>query len=152
MTQGGVGPTLDVPVLNYLYDSNQALLDIDLIFGLGGGFTYLSGLQSGVGATTATLKFVFDGAGAAVGVHTRNVTVSVSDENIPGATTSLLQLTLSVTVNAAGNPADLDGNGTVDGADLAILLGQWGASGNADINGDGVVNGADLALLLGAWS
>ena len=51
----------------------------------------------------------------------------------------------------AGNPADLNGDGVVNGADLAILLGQWGGSGSADLNGDGVVNGADLALLLGAW-
>jgi len=47
---------------------------------------------------------------------------------------------------------DLNGDGLVDGADLAILLGQWGADGPADLNGDGVVDGADLALLLGLWS
>ncbi|MBX3354439.1 MAG: hypothetical protein KF724_01930 [Phycisphaeraceae bacterium] len=47
--------------------------------------------------------------------------------------------------------ADLDSNGQVDGTDLALLLGQWGASGSADLNGDGTVDGADLALLLGDW-
>jgi len=47
--------------------------------------------------------------------------------------------------------ADLDGNGTVDGADLGALLSQWGGSGSADLNGDGVVDGADLGLLLDAW-
>ena len=48
---------------------------------------------------------------------------------------------------------DLSGDGTVNGADLALLLGQWGAMGanSADFNGDGVVNGADLAILLGLW-
>jgi hypothetical protein len=41
--------------------------------------------------------------------------------------------------------ADLDGNGVVDGADLAGLLSQWGAQGGpADVSGDGVVGGADL--------
>jgi hypothetical protein len=51
-------------------------------------------------------------------------------------------------------PADLTGNRVVDGADLAALLGAWGAcSGScpADLTGDGTVNGADLAAQLGAW-
>jgi len=47
-------------------------------------------------------------------------------------------------------PADLNGNGVVEGGDLAALLGQWLTPG-ADITGDGVTNGADLAALLGAW-
>jgi hypothetical protein len=48
--------------------------------------------------------------------------------------------------------ADLDGDGVVAGADLAILLGGWGSPGVADLNCDGTVGGADLAILLGAWS
>ncbi|MEY3021139.1 MAG: 1,4-alpha-glucan branching enzyme GlgB [Planctomycetota bacterium] len=52
----------------------------------------------------------------------------------------------------AGNPADINGDGTVNGQDLAALLGSWGASGGAaDVNGDGTVNGADLAVLLAEW-
>jgi choice-of-anchor B domain-containing protein len=47
---------------------------------------------------------------------------------------------------------DLDGNGTVDAADLAVLLGQWGSSGAADLDASGVVDAADLALLLGNWA
>ncbi|MFO0826665.1 MAG: hypothetical protein U0572_00820 [Phycisphaerales bacterium] len=50
------------------------------------------------------------------------------------------------------NPADLNGDGNVDAADLAVLLGAWGTSGPGDLNGDGAVDAADLALLLGAWS
>jgi hypothetical protein len=48
---------------------------------------------------------------------------------------------------------DLDGDGSVGGADLGTLLGQWGAcTGCAgDVNRDGSVNGADIGLLLGAW-
>ena len=48
---------------------------------------------------------------------------------------------------------DLNDDGVVNGADLAILLGEWGKCPGcvADLNGDGVVNGADLAILLGAW-
>ncbi|MFO0830158.1 MAG: dockerin type I repeat-containing protein [Phycisphaerales bacterium] len=48
-------------------------------------------------------------------------------------------------------PADLDGNGAVDAADIALLLGQWSGAGSADLDGDGSVGAADLAILLGAW-
>lgn len=49
-------------------------------------------------------------------------------------------------------PADLDGNGVVDGADLGLLLGDWDrVSMLADLNDDGSVDGADLGVLLGAW-
>lgn len=48
-------------------------------------------------------------------------------------------------------PADVDGNGVVNGADLGLLLGQWGVNGSADLNDDNIVNGADLGLMLGAW-
>ncbi|MCZ6651493.1 MAG: hypothetical protein O7D91_00475 [Planctomycetota bacterium] len=48
---------------------------------------------------------------------------------------------------------DLDGDGTVDSGDLAILLGNWGSCEGcpADLNCDGEVDGADLAILLGNW-
>jgi len=48
-------------------------------------------------------------------------------------------------------PADLNNDGQVGGADLAIVLGQWLTTGPGDINGDGIVNGADIALILGSW-
>jgi hypothetical protein len=50
-------------------------------------------------------------------------------------------------------PADLDADGQVNGADLGILLGEWGACSGcgADLNGDGTVNGADLGIMLGEW-
>ena len=48
--------------------------------------------------------------------------------------------------------ADLNFDGTVNGADVTILLGSWGSSGPADLDGSGTVDGADLTQLLGAWS
>lgn len=56
-----------------------------------------------------------------------------------------------LTTAAPPCPADLNGDGSVGGADLAILLGTWGTSGPADLDGDGAVTSADLAILLGAW-
>lgn len=47
-------------------------------------------------------------------------------------------------------PADLDGDGAVNAADLAALLSSWGTAG-ADLDGDGSTNAADLAALLSAW-
>jgi hypothetical protein len=50
--------------------------------------------------------------------------------------------------------ADLFRNGVINGADLGILLSQWGpapAGTVSDINRDGQVNGADLGYLLNAW-
>ena len=47
---------------------------------------------------------------------------------------------------------DLNDDGIVNAADLAMLLAEWGSSnGSADINGDGVVNAADLAIMLANW-
>jgi hypothetical protein len=49
------------------------------------------------------------------------------------------------------NPADLNGDGSVNASDLAILLGNWGGAGAGDINGSGTVDAADLAILLSNW-
>jgi hypothetical protein len=56
----------------------------------------------------------------------------------------------------APSPADLDGSGVVDAADLAALIGAWGlcpahAACPADLTGDGEVGAADLAILIGSW-
>ena len=51
-------------------------------------------------------------------------------------------------------PGDLFVDGQVNGADLGVLLSQWGPATQttvSDINGDGVVNGADLGILLSNW-
>jgi len=49
-------------------------------------------------------------------------------------------------------PADIDGDGVVGGADLGLLLANWGRSDSgADLNGDGSVDGQDLGAFLGAW-
>lgn len=49
--------------------------------------------------------------------------------------------------------ADLNGDNTVDGADVGLLLSAWGpnSSGLADIDQDGDVDGGDIGLLLSEW-
>jgi hypothetical protein len=49
-------------------------------------------------------------------------------------------------------PGDLDGDGSVNGVDLGIILGNWDtANPISDLNGDGATNGLDLGILLGGW-
>jgi hypothetical protein len=48
-------------------------------------------------------------------------------------------------------PADLTGDGVVDGADLGLVLSAWGNSPLSDLNDDGITDGADLGLLLTAF-
>ncbi|MBX3354696.1 MAG: dockerin type I repeat-containing protein [Phycisphaeraceae bacterium] len=64
------------------------------------------------------------------------------------------RLEYQVTILPECIPADLNCDGSVNGADLALLLGTWGPCVGcaADLNNDGVVNGADLAILLGKWT
>lgn len=93
-----------------------------------------------------------DGATVVVGAWSEDS--SATGVNGNGADDSMLDsgaaYVFSITSPCTG---DLGGDGTVDGADLGVLLGAWGANPGspADLNLDGVVDGADLGLLLGAW-
>ncbi len=60
-------------------------------------------------------------------------------------------------LDAAPIPGDLTGDGTVGGADLGILLSEWGPCDDchdcpADLNDDCTVGGADLGILLSNWT
>ncbi|MDA0661110.1 MAG: hypothetical protein O2931_15415 [Planctomycetota bacterium] len=53
----------------------------------------------------------------------------------------------------AGRREDLNGDGAVDGLDIAILFSAWGTtSGQADVNLDRIVDGADIGRLFSAWT
>ncbi|HAC08572.1 MAG TPA: hypothetical protein DCG14_02855 [Phycisphaerales bacterium] len=56
------------------------------------------------------------------------------------------------TTGTCGSIADLNGDGLVNGADVGLLLAQWGGPGTADFNGSGTVNGADLGIMLVEWT
>lgn len=88
--------------------------------------------------------------------YARFATVSVPPElagvdllNV--ATDEQLLSFLGEHVNVPPAAEDLNGDGAVNAADLALLLGDWGGSA-MDLTGDGTVNAADLGVLLGAWS
>jgi hypothetical protein len=71
-----------------------------------------------------------------------------SKANVGGTGT----LTLTCTPDAPC-PADIDGNGAVDSADLGSLLSSWGTCSGcaADLDGNGAVDSADLGSLLSSW-
>ena len=50
-------------------------------------------------------------------------------------------------------PADFNGDGSVTGADLGLMIAAWGSCSGCpeDLTGDGVVNGADLGLMIAGW-
>jgi hypothetical protein len=53
--------------------------------------------------------------------------------------------------SAPAIPGDLNGDGTVNSNDLAILLNGWGTAAG-DLNGDGTTDATDMSLLLGGWN
>ena len=97
-----------------------------------------------------------DDAGADCGGYTSNLQTTLSAGTYIigvggyGATSYGTGLLTVLGPEVEECPGDYNGDGTVDGADLTILLGDWGGSA-ADLNGDGNVDGADLTILLGAW-
>ncbi|MDA0657223.1 MAG: hypothetical protein O2931_12260 [Planctomycetota bacterium] len=51
------------------------------------------------------------------------------------------------------NPiCDLTGDSRIDGADVAVVFGNWNIAGIGDCNQDGSVDGADLAEVYSAWT
>lgn len=47
--------------------------------------------------------------------------------------------------------SDLDGDGSVGGGDLGILLANWGTPCLGELTGDFVIDGADLGVVLANW-
>jgi hypothetical protein len=51
----------------------------------------------------------------------------------------------------SGCIGDINGDGIVNGADVGLLLGDWGGPGPGDLDENGTTDGGDLGLLLGDW-
>jgi len=89
------------------------------------------------GEANAFLRLTFDGATGSTGNN------------------RLDNIRFDATPDGGGSecPADLNGDGVVDFADLLVMLSVWGACEGCpeDLNGDGFVDFADLLELLSAW-
>lgn len=69
----------------------------------------------------------------------------------PGRSTQVIPAS-ALSRDEQASPADLNGDGVVNGGDLGMLLAAWGSTGGpADLDGDGVVSGGDLGMLLSLW-
>ena len=104
------------------------------------------------GTTTFQITYGTDG-------HVSSVTEASDDCNGNGIADAMDILTGGVAdanadmiPDACVCPQDIDRSGSVDGGDLAILLGSWGTtSGTTDLDHNGTTDAADLAVLLAAW-
>jgi hypothetical protein len=76
--------------------------------------------------------------------------------NIPGLGVTGTLTNALVTIVPTNLVGDIDGDGSVGSADMAILLAAWGQQSftlnPADINGDGTVDSIDLSMLIANWS
>ncbi len=111
--------------------------------------TAVSTLGEGLDGPAAALRVFDDGSGDGPALFVGG------DFDRAGGITSLA---LSKWVACPGFvPGDLDGEGLVGDADLAILLRGWGpcpdppAACPADLDGNGAVGTSDLVLLLSKW-
>jgi hypothetical protein len=48
-------------------------------------------------------------------------------------------------------PADTNGDGGIDVADILAAIDNWGGSGTGDVDGSGIVDVSDLLAIVGAW-
>ncbi len=152
-TQPDLGSvTVDAGVRNYLYDSNQAKLDIDSVSFTGTAAIRLS-LASGLGANlttgTRTLRFAFNTAGLTPGSYSAIATVRTSDEDILGAASRNITVNFDIAVGS-GVFGDVNNDGYVDSSDLGMVLLDFGPCFECitDLDGSGDVDSADAGLVL----
>lgn len=82
--------------------------------------------------------------------------VTVSDEvsgtsSLTGEPVGTVTIVRFTTPEFAPCLGDFDGNRTIDGEDLCMLLAAWNLPGLTDLNGDGLTDAVDLAILLARW-
>ena len=80
-----------------------------------------------------------------------SVQVGLHNESLQECCVEILEFELPECDGPSTCTPDLNGDGVVNGADLGLLLGNFGGIGIGDIDCDGDVDGADLGLLLSAW-
>ena len=104
----------------------------------------------------ASLVAMYDGSGGGAGIDLAALGLrAIRYVRIDGPASAGFSPEIDAFADVAPASAspDLDGSGSVDASDLALLLSSWGAvQSPADLDGDGVVASSDIALLLSAWS
>ena len=135
--------------------------DNEVLTGFGGGISWFryGDITPGtqplriVGSDLQRNRALLAGGGIAVLVPGVNAVAAASFicNNFPDEVAGAVDLLDGAEI-CSNCPGDFDGDGTVSGIDLGVLLGGWDAVDSvADLNGDGAVNGLDLGILLGSW-
>jgi len=117
----------------------------------------ISALSATADDTFSVTPFAFSSAGGTMSAGPYTCTTSIG--TVEGSATSKngnLKITGGFICVAPylhqACDSDLDGNGTVDSADLGVMLVVWGpvipAFKFADLNRDGIIDSADLGVLL----
>ena len=97
--------------------------------------------------------FVIDDAGRTIFIGLYSGGMHINETELAAINAQLQPMGYSVQhVKISAKTEDLNGDGTVDGSDLSMILSAWG-NGDAfkDTNGDGVIDGQDLAKVMAAW-
>ena len=101
-----------------------------------------------------------DGDVAASNLNLAPILGEIPAEKLPVGIYSVLLLTtvdmsqasMSGTYEVGGLDGDLNNDGFINGADLGMLLSQFGGPGSADFDRNGTVDGGDLGLMLTYWT
>jgi hypothetical protein len=80
-----------------------------------------------------------------------SVQVGLHNDSLKECCVETLEFILPECPGGSDCPIDLNGDGVINGADLGLMLANFGGSGIGDVDCDGDVDGADLGLLLAAW-
>jgi len=125
-----------------------------------------SGHVVGIGSSAFALPFLYDGTETHLvqdllpmdtdwdlSMNTSSSALGISEDGVIVGTGVVNNDTRAYYLApATGNPADLNGDGSVDSDDLGFLLAAWGSTDSpADLDDDGVVASGDLGILLAAW-
>ncbi|MFN0134827.1 MAG: endonuclease/exonuclease/phosphatase family protein [Phycisphaerae bacterium] len=144
---------LPVAVSNFGFTAQQALLDVDSISGLASPFGTSGVLPTSIGAAAGTVTLTFDTTAQAETTNNAVGTIQVSDENITGATSSNVSVSIQVVTRTL--IGDINGDCAVNLTDLSALLASFGACrGDAnysflrDLDNSGCIELTDLSTLL----
>jgi hypothetical protein len=148
----------DVPVpiqfWNYQWDADQSRLDIDDVSVAELPLQFGGGTWNNVGPFPISMPFTVATDGWAAGNYVRTVTITTSDQDLPGEASQSLHATFNITVRQPEPQCvgDVNGDGVTDISDLLDLLAAYGTTDPTyDLEPDGIVDVSDLLLLLGDY-
>ena len=107
-----------------------------------------AGVQHNVGAANPAINLWMYGA-----ANQPSVQADLTYFNVHTAVFGGGEVRGQIVIGDKPCPQDLNCNGTVDFADILVVIGAWGPNFGhvADLDGNGVVAFADILIIIGAW-